>query len=314
MEAGNWRLEIGVLALVGGLLFFFSLTVVCCTPASSPSPPVVIPSPTIVLSPTLTLSPSPSPFPSATPSPSPTPSPPPIPSPTPTATSSSTPTSTRSPTPSPSLTPTPSPTPTPVTPRILIVEHAEERAAGVANYLTRLGLPFDRLRVYAGDSLPPPERGQMVILSGGPMSPHDVDDYPFLRAEADFLRQALDLKVPILGICLGHQLLAHLLGGEVTVSEQEVGWLPVQLNEAGTKDILFDGILPEFFPFHYHTEQVVTLPPGATVLASSPLCPVQAFRYGQAPVWGVQFHPESILTGAGMRILGNFLSIAHQSR
>jgi len=124
------------------------------------------------------------------------------------------------------------------------------------------------------------------------MSPHDLDNYPFLHAEADFLRQALDLKVPILGLCLGHQLLADILGGEVEVGQQEVGWLPVQLNEAGTKDPLFNGVPPEFFPFHYHTEQVTTLPPGATVLATSPLCPVQAFRYGQAPVWGVQFHPE----------------------
>jgi poly-gamma-glutamate synthesis protein (capsule biosynthesis protein) len=177
-------------------------------------------------------------------------------------------------------------------PHILVIEHAEERAAGVADYLTRLGLPFDRLRIYSGDPLPSPEWGQIVILSGGSMSPHDLDAYPFLRTEADFLHQALDLKLPILGLCLGHQLLAHLLGGEVEVGQQEVGWLPVQLSEAGTKDPLFEGVPQEFFAFHYHVEQVVTLPPEATMLASSPLCPVQAFRYGQAPVWGLQFHPE----------------------
>jgi len=187
---------------------------------------------------------------------------------------------------------TPSPPPRVTRSRILVVEHAEERAAGVADYLTCLGLPFDRLQVYAGDSLPPPDWGQIIILSGGPMSPHDLDAYPFLRVEADFLRQALDLKVPILGLCLGHQLLADLLGGEVEDGQQEVGWLPVQLSEAGAKDPLFDEVPQEFFPFHYHNEQVVTLPPEATVLASSPLCPVQAFRYGQTPVWGVQFHPE----------------------
>ena len=176
--------------------------------------------------------------------------------------------------------------------RILVIEHAEERAAGIVDYLTRLGLPFDRLEIYAGDSLPPPDRGQIVVLSGGPMSPHDLDTYPFLREEGDFLRQALELKLPILGLCLGHQLLAELIGGEVDVGQQEVGWLPVQLSEAGTKDSLFDGVPQEFSPFHYHIEQVVTLPPEATVLASSPLCPVQAFRHGQDPVWGVQFHPE----------------------
>ncbi len=180
----------------------------------------------------------------------------------------------------------------PLAPQILVVEHAEERAAGVADYLTRLGLPFDRLRVYAGDSLPPPDWGQIIILSGGPMSPNDLDAYPFLRTESDFLRQALDLKLPILGLCLGHQLLADALGGEVDVGPQEVGWLPVQVSEAGENDPLFDGVPQEFSPFHYHIEQVVTLPPEATVLASSPLCPVQAFRYGQTPAWGVQFHPE----------------------
>ncbi|MBM4463970.1 MAG: hypothetical protein FJ014_00115 [Chloroflexi bacterium] len=177
-------------------------------------------------------------------------------------------------------------------PTTLIIEHAEERATGVADYLTRLGLPFDRLRVYAGDSLPQPEWGQIIVLSGGPMSPHDLDTHPFLRAEARFLRQALDLQVPMLGLCLGHQLLADILGGEVEAGQQEVGWLPVQLSQAGAEDALFDGVPPEFFPFHYHVEQVTSLPPQGTVLASSPLCPVQAFRYGQAPVWGVQFHPE----------------------
>ncbi len=180
----------------------------------------------------------------------------------------------------------------PVTPRILVIEHAEERAAGLADYLTRLGLPFDRLRVYAGDSLPQPDLGQIIVLSGGPMSPHDLDAYPFLRIEADFLRQALQIKLPILGLCLGHQLLAYVMGSEVEDGQQEVGWLPVQLSEAGAKDPLFDGVPQEFSPFHYHIEQVVTLPPQATVLALSPLCPVQAFRYGQAPVWGLQFHPE----------------------
>ena len=54
-------------------------------------------------------------------------------------------------------------------PRILIIEHAEERAAGVADHLTRMGLPFDRLKIYAGDSLPPPDWGQIIILSGGPI-------------------------------------------------------------------------------------------------------------------------------------------------
>ena len=262
LEVGSWRLEIGVLALVGVLLLL-SLTAIQCTPANSPRPPA-----------------TPSPSPNTTPSPYPIPNiqyPPsphlPI---------------------SPSPTPSPTPTPTPLTPRILVVEHAEDRAAGVTDYLTRLGLPFDHLRVYAGDSLPLPDWGQIIVLSGGPMSPHDVDNpaYPFLRAEADFLRQALQLETPILGICLGHQLLADILGGEVEDGQQEVGWLPVQISEAGANDPLFDGVSQEFSPFHYHIEQAVTLPPEATVLASSPLCPVQAFRYGQAPVWGVQFHPE----------------------
>jgi poly-gamma-glutamate capsule biosynthesis protein CapA/YwtB (metallophosphatase superfamily)/GMP synthase-like glutamine amidotransferase len=295
-------LEIGVLALVGGLLFF-SLTIIRCTPVSFPSP-TATPSPNPTLSPTSTPTSIPISTSTSTPTLSPSPTPsltstttpisniqyPPTPSPSLSPSPSPSPSITPSPTPSPS----PSPTPTPVTPRILIIEHAEGRAAGVADYLTRLGLPFDRLEIYVGDPLPPSEWGQIIVLSGGPMSPHDVDNpaYPFLHAEADFLRQALVLKLPILGLCLGHQLLAHLLGGEVAVGDQEVGWLSVQLNEAGTKDPLFAGVPQEFFPFHYHVEQAVTLPPEATVLASSPLCAVQAFRYGQAPVWGVQFHPE----------------------
>ncbi len=283
LETGNWKL-ISTLA-TGGIILLLTLTSTHCTPTNPPNP-------VATLSPTL----------SVTPSPTPTLSPTFTPTSIPISTSTSTPTPSPSPTPSPTSTPSPisniqyhpspSPTPAPLTPRILVIEHAEERAAGIADYLTRLGLPFDRLEIYDGDSLPLPDWGQIIVLSGGPMSPHDLGTYPFLLTEAEFLRQALQLNVPILGLCLGHQLLANLLGGEVTVGEQEVGWLPVQLNEDGAQDPLFDGVPQEFVPFHYHVEQVVALPPEATALASSPLCPVQAFRYGQAPVWGLQFHPE----------------------
>jgi GMP synthase (glutamine-hydrolysing) len=135
----------------------------------------------------------------------------------------------------------------------------------------------------------PKERQSGVIIMGGPMSAND--DLPGLREELALIEKALGEGVPLLGICLGSQMIARALGARVYRNEQlEIGWEHVWLTDAGRGDALFQGMTsPEMF-FHWHGE-TLDLPAGAEWLAYSEKCRHQAYRYGQR-VYGLQFHPE----------------------
>lgn len=130
---------------------------------------------------------------------------------------------------------------------------------------------------------------QGVIAMGGPMSAND--DLPGLREELALMGDGLRTGLPLLGICLGAQLIAKTLGAKVYRNrELEIGWEPVWLTEAGVKDPVFNSMpSPEMF-FHWHGE-TFDLPAGAEWLAYSKTCKHQAYRYGRA-VYGIQFHPE----------------------
>ncbi len=117
------------------------------------------------------------------------------------------------------------------------------------------------------------------------------DDLPGLRAELGLIERALEKDVPLLGICLGSQLIAKALGARVYRNQQlEIGWEPVWLTDTGKADAVLKGIeSPEKF-FHWHGE-TFDLPEGAEWLAYSEKCRHQAYRYGRR-VYGIQFHPE----------------------
>lgn len=120
-----------------------------------------------------------------------------------------------------------------------------------------------------------------------------TDREAWSEALAVWLRDAVNEQVPILGICYGHQLLAHALGGEVTNHPVglEVGTVAIKLNENGAQDALL-GQLPETFSAQVvHRQSVRRLPPGATLLAGNEFEPHHAFRVGPS-AWGIQFHPE----------------------
>ena len=113
----------------------------------------------------------------------------------------------------------------------------------------------------------------------GPMNVHEDDTYSYLRNETVFLRKAVELQIPVLGICLGAQLLARSLGASVTTMDSiEQGWSTVTLSDKGQKDPLFKGfpINPIVFQWHFDT---FSLAKGAVSLASSEFCSNQAFRY-----------------------------------
>lgn len=143
--------------------------------------------------------------------------------------------------------------------------------------LYQAGAPLPDLAAYAG-----------LIFLGGPMSVND--DLPFLRREMEFILQAMEQRQPILGICLGAQLIARALGATVRRnSAKEIGWYGVQFTAAAGSDRLFHGLSPETV-FHWHGE-TFDLPPGAELLATSDLCRNQAFRIGEG-VYALQFHLE----------------------
>jgi len=132
---------------------------------------------------------------------------------------------------------------------------------------------------------------QGLLVMGGPQSVYEHAMYPFLKKEIAFLREALERELPILGVCLGAQLLAAALGAKVTKNPQkEIGWYPLMRESAADDDPMMAPFGQTETVFQWHGD-AFALPNGAVQLASSPLCDQQAFRYG-ARAWGLQFHVE----------------------
>jgi GMP synthase (glutamine-hydrolysing) len=141
--------------------------------------------------------------------------------------------------------------------------------------------------------VPPPapiDHYDAYLVFGGSMHPDEEERHPWLRDENLLLQELMDRHVPVLGVCLGAQLLAKAAHAPVfQLAEPEIGWFDVELTAAAADDPVF-GALPERFPafqWHYYSYGV---PAGAVELARSSRCS-QAFRLGEA-VWAVQFHPE----------------------
>lgn len=130
---------------------------------------------------------------------------------------------------------------------------------------------------------------QGLIVLGGPMSANDP--IPGLTEETRVIERALQRDLPVLGICLGSQLIARVLGARVYRNQcLEIGWAPVHFSDAGRADVLFQDLPTPATFFHWHSD-TFDLPSGAEWLAWSDLTRHQAYRFGRN-VWGLQFHPE----------------------
>lgn len=141
----------------------------------------------------------------------------------------------------------------------------------------------------AGQPLPPHEEVAGAVAMGGPMNVDEVERFPGLAAEREWLAEAARRELPVLGICLGAQLLARALGAEVRPGpRQELGFAPVEVLDPD--DPLLGGLAPAAEVLHWHGD-VFDLPAGARLLARSALTEHQAFRHGNA--WGVLFHAEA---------------------
>ncbi|MBX6423662.1 type 1 glutamine amidotransferase [Thermosulfurimonas sp. F29] len=179
----------------------------------------------------------------------------------------------------------------------LYLQHVPfETPRAILDWADERGHELRGIHLFAGDPLPR-EFPELVVVMGGPMSVHDEDRYPWLPEEKGYLREALAAGSRILGICLGAQLLAEILGAEVVKNRhKEIGWFPVHLTDEALKHSLFEGLPREFPAFHWHGE-TFGLPEGAMHVAYSEACRNQAFLYRDQAL-ALQFHLEMTPEGA----------------
>jgi GMP synthase (glutamine-hydrolysing) len=151
------------------------------------------------------------------------------------------------------------------------------------------GLDVHTVKPLAGQPLPDHDQVAGAVVMGGPMNVDEVDVHPELASEREWLAEALRREMPVLGICLGAQLLARALGAEVRAGEgPELGYAPVEILDPD--DPILGALAPSTTVLHWHGE-VFDLPDGAKLLARSAKTEHQAFRHGNA--WGILFHPEA---------------------
>lgn len=178
-------------------------------------------------------------------------------------------------------------------PRILVFQHVAAEPLGTLDRLIRARghrirfVNFER----HPDAEPDVERYRGLIVLGGPMNVEDQTARPHLRTELRAIERALALGKPVLGICLGAQLLAHALGATVRRHDrQEIGWYPLEVTASGSADPVLSPLAPHSAVFQWHG-CTYALPSGAVQLARTETCEQQAFRYGDG-AYGLQFHLE----------------------
>lgn len=173
------------------------------------------------------------------------------------------------------------------------IQHSERvRPLTVAEWADERDVELRVVRIDEGDELPPAGEVDRLVVLGGGMNTDQVDAHPWLVRERAWLGSVLELdRARVLGICLGSQLLAEVLGGSVARAEHpEIGWQRIERTAAGALDPVF-GHLPDSFDAMQWHGDAWTLPPGATLVATSAGCTTQAFTFGDR-VCALQFHPE----------------------
>jgi GMP synthase-like glutamine amidotransferase len=177
--------------------------------------------------------------------------------------------------------------------RVHWLQHAEHEGLGcIEPWLRARGHRITGTRLQRGESLPGARDFDWLIVMGGPMNIYEHDRYPWLAAEKTLIRDACVMKKRVLGICLGAQLLADVLGGSVVENEEsEIGWFDVWFDDDAERSEHFSDFPDRFAAFHWHGDTLL-YPPGAVPLMGSEACARQAFTWGEGRVLGLQFHLE----------------------
>lgn len=180
--------------------------------------------------------------------------------------------------------------------RVHYFQHVPFEGLGsIGDWLQAHGHRVSATRWFAGEQAPDPLDIDALVVMGGPMNVDDHAEYPWLSGEKAFIRRCIDGGMPVLGVCLGAQLIAAGLGAEVTPNPvKEIGWFPVRADTDGGP--WAEVLPPSFDAFHWHGD-TFALPEGARHLARSEACAQQAFAYGRQVV-GLQCHLEVSAAGA----------------
>lgn len=172
-----------------------------------------------------------------------------------------------------------------------------EGLGAIERWALEKGMEISVTRFYAGDQLPRLEAIDWLVVMGGPMNIYEEADYPWLQAEKMYLREAIAAGKRVVGICLGAQLLADVLGGPVSRNaHKEIGWFTLELSAEAKRAGLGEALPWMFEAFHWHGD-TFAIPPGSVPLGSSEACPHQGFLY-RSQVLGLQFHMEMTESGA----------------
>ncbi len=182
--------------------------------------------------------------------------------------------------------------------RIHVLQHVSFEGPGtIATWSDQRGHLLSVTELFNTKPLPEVTQIENLVILGGPMSVHDEDKHSWLKPEKKFIRECIDQGRKVLGICLGAQLVAEVLGGHVFKNEtKEIGWFPIELTSDGKSHSAFSGLTSSIIALHWHGE-TFTLPKEATHLARSLACENQAFTYSDN-VLALQFHLEMTHQGA----------------
>ena len=181
--------------------------------------------------------------------------------------------------------------------RINCLQHVPFEGLGTIEQWIRVrGYRLTATKLYQNDTPPDIDSVDWFIIMGGPMGVHDEDRLPWLKSEKRLIEEAMRQGKAVLGICLGAQLIADVLGARVYPNRfKEIGWFPIELTEAGQRSFLFRFLPARMRVFHWHGD-TFDLPGGAVHIARSEACLNQAFVYNERVI-GLQFHLESTPEG-----------------
>jgi GMP synthase-like glutamine amidotransferase len=176
--------------------------------------------------------------------------------------------------------------------KIHCFQHVSFEGLGcIDHWIKEKGHSVNFTKFYVDDLLPDINIIDWLIIMGGPMGVYEEDKFSWLKKEKEFIKQAIAANKVVIGICLGSQLVAEVLGAKVYKNtEKEIGWFDVIVTQSGRKNKILDGFDDTFKVFHWHGD-TFDLPQNAEHLIETPICKNQAFLYKEK-VLGIQFHFE----------------------
>lgn len=185
------------------------------------------------------------------------------------------------------------------TPRILVLQHADPEHPGlIADTVRNIGGTLETIRGDLGQPAPATLDGYSgLIIMGGPQSVYEEEKFPYLRAEKQLARQAIDNNIPLIGVCLGSQIIADVLSSEVRPSGYvEIGWKDIIRSPGITANPVLSALPETFTPLHWHGD-IYDLPNGATPIGASDMTVCQGFTYGEttfAPLFHLEMTEQQI--------------------